>query len=386
MTKDNFSGTLRKIFCVALLLPASGLISGCKKNEPAAAAPPEVQVIAVEQRDVPVFRDWVGSLEGEVNATISAQVSGYLLTRNYQEGSLVTNGQVLFQIDDRTYKAALDQAMAKVGKSEMDVKRYTPLAASQAISQQELDDAIQQNLANEAAAEAARLNYQFCKIVSPIDGVAGLAQAQVGDLVGPGSGALTTVVQINPIRVYFSVSQQLLTKIQERMLAEGRKLRDDGGNYQGPPLELTLASGNIYPLKGKVKFANNQVDVKTGTVTVIGEFENPQGLLAPGMFVNVRALLDMDKGALLVPQSAVLNMQGRYLIAVVGADNKVSIRPVMAGETIGQQWVITGNVKPGDRVVAEGIQKIRAGMEVNPVPYTGDIAAIPSAQAEETKP
>jgi membrane fusion protein (multidrug efflux system) len=369
-----------------LLLALPALFSGCKKDEPAQAAPPEVQVVAVEQRDVPVYRDWVGSLAGEVNATISAQVGGYLLTRNYQEGSLVTNGQVLFQIDDRTYKAALDQAMAKVGKSEMDVQRYTPLAKTQAISQQELDDAVQQNLANVAAAESARLNYQFCKIISPIDGVAGLAQAQIGDLVGPGSGQLTTVAQVNPIRVYFSVSQQLLTKIQERMLADGKKLRDAAGNYQGPPLELTLASGHVYPLKGKVKFANNQVDVKTGTVTVIGEFENPQGLLAPGMFVNVRALLDTDKGALLVPQSAVLNMQGRYLIAVVGADNKVSIRPVMAGETIGQQWVITGNINPGDRVVAEGVQKIRDGMEVNPVPYAGDIAAVPAVQAEETKP
>jgi RND family efflux transporter MFP subunit len=369
-----------------LLLALLALFSGCKKDEPAQAAPPAVQVTIVEQRDVPVYHEWVGTLEGEVNATISAQVGGYLLTRNYQEGSLVTNGQVLFQIDDRTYKAALDQAMAKVGKSELDVKRYTPLAKSQAISQQELDDAVQQNLANEAAAEAARLNYQFCKILSPIDGVAGLAQAQVGDLVGPGSGALTTVAQVNPIRVYFSVSQQLLTQIQERRLAEGQKLRDEGGNYQGPPLELTLASGSIYPLKGKVRFANNQIDVKTGTVRVVGEFENPQGLLAPGMFVNVRALLDMDKGALLVPQSAVMNMQGRYLIAVVGDDNKVSIRPVMAGETVGQEWVVTGNIKAGDRVVAEGVQKVRDGSEVNPTQMAADTNEVPIVKMETAKP
>jgi membrane fusion protein (multidrug efflux system) len=369
-------------FSLALLLP----LFGCKKEPESAVAPPEVQVAAVEQRDVPVYRDWVGTLQGEVNATISAQVSGYLLTRNYEEGSLVTNGQVLFQIDDRTYKAALDQALAKLGKSEMDVKRYTPLAQTQAISQQELDDAIQANLANEAAAEAARLNYQFCKILSPVDGVAGLAQAQVGDLVGPGSGALTTVAQINPIRVYFSVSQQLLTRIQERMLAEGRKLRAESGEYQGPSLELTLASGVVYPLKGKVRFADNQVDVKTGTVRVVGEFENPEGLLVPGMFVNVRALLDTDKDALLVPQSALMDMQGSYLIAVVGEDNKVSIRPVMTGETVGQQWVITGNIKAGDRVVAEGVQKVRDGMEVNPTPFTGDIAVVPSNGAEGTKP
>jgi RND family efflux transporter MFP subunit len=372
---------------LVLLLPFFVALCGCKEKDQAhPAMPPEVQVVAVEQRDVPVYREWVGTLEGEVNATISAQVSGYLLTRNYQEGSLVTNGQVLFQIDDRTYKAALDQAMARLGKSELDVKRYTPLAATQAISQQELDDAIQANAANEAAAEATRLNYQFCKILSPMDGVAGLAQAQVGDLVGPGSGPLTTVVQINPIRVYFSVAQQLLTQIQERMLAEGQKLRDDGGNYQGPPLELTLASGAIYPLKGRVRFANNQVDVKTGTVRVVGEFENPQGLLAPGMFVRVRALLDTEKGALLVPQSAVVNMQGRYLVAIVGTDNKVSIRPVTAGETVGQQWVVQGNIKTGDRVIAEGVQKVREGVEVNPVPAAGKTDAAPAAEVEKTKP
>jgi RND family efflux transporter MFP subunit len=370
------------VLLLALMMP----LSGCKKSEEPSARPPEVQVVAVEQRDVPVYRDWVGTLEGEVNATISAQVSGYLISRNYEEGSIVTNGQVLFQIDDRTYKAALDQAMAKLGKSEMDVKRYTPLAATEAISQQELDDAIQANLANEAAAEAARLNYQFCTILSPVDGVAGLAQAQVGDLLGPGSGALTTVAQINPIRAYFAVSQQLMTEIQERMLAEGRKLRAENGEYQGPALELTLASGAVYPLKGRVRFANNQVDVKTGTVRVVGEFENPQGLLVPGMFVRVRALLSTDKGALLVPQSAVVDLQGRYLIAVVGEDNKVSIRPVMAGETIGQQWVIKGNVKAGDRVVAEGVQKVRDGAEVNPVPLGEKTAAVPMAQAGETKP
>jgi RND family efflux transporter MFP subunit len=375
-----------KISPPVLLLGFLTLFSGCKKNEPPAAKPPEVQVIAVEQRDVPVYRDWVGTLEGEVNATISAQVSGYLMTRNYEEGSTVTNGQVLFQIDDRTYMAALDQALAKLGKSELDVKRYTPLAQSQAISQQELDDAIQSNLANEAAVEAARLNYLFCKILSPINGVAGIAQAQVGDLLSPSSGALTTVVQMDPIRVYFSVSQQLFTQIQERMLADGRKLRGKNGEYEGPSLELTMASGAIYPLKGRVRFANNQVDVTTGTIRVVGEFSNPENLLAPGMFVRVRAMLEMDKGALLVPQAAVMDMQGHYLIAVVGADNKVSIRPVTAGETLGQQWVIKGNVQAGDRVIVEGVQKARDGAEVKPVLFVGDIADVPGTKAGKNQP
>ena len=208
----------------------------------------------------------------------------------------------------------------------------------------------------------------------------------MGDLVGPGTGQLTTVVKTDPIRVYFSVDQALLTKIQEAMLAEGKTLRGAAGEYQGPLLELILASGAAYPVKGQIRFANNQVDVKTGTITIVGEFPNPQGLLAPGMFVRVRALLTTQKDALLVPQAAVMDMQGRYLIAVVGADNKVSIRPVMTGERVGQQWVVQGNLKPGDRVVGIGIQKVRDGMEVNPVPFSGDMTAVPTPSTEEAKP
>ena len=376
-------------------------ISGCKKaEEPATAPPPTVQVATVEERDVPVYRDWVGTLEGNVNATISAQVSGYLITRNYQEGSIVTNGQVLFQIQPASFEAALAVARAKLaeaqahkGKTAMDVQRYTPLAKTQAISQQEYDDAVQQDLAADAQVQScqaqvqtAQLNLGFTTISSPVDGVAGLALAQIGDLVGPGSGQLTTVAQINPIRVYFSVAQTLVTQLQERALTEGRKLRTDDGSYQGPPLELTLASGAVYPLKGRVRFANNQVDVKTGTVRVVGEFSNPQGVLLPGMFVRVRALLDTLKGALLVPQSAVVNIQGRYLVAVVGEDNKVSIRPVQAGETIGSQWVIQGKVNAGDRVVAEGVQKVRDGAEVTPLPVVETTSEAPAAPAGETKP
>ena len=210
---------------LALLAAGTAITtSSCKKAGPV-PAPPTVEVVAVEQKDVPIYREWVGSLEGNVNATISAQVSGYLLRQDYTEGQPVKKGDVLFEIDDRTYQAALDQAQAKLGKSELDVQRYTPLAKTQAISQQELDDAIQANLANQAAVDAARLNVQFCKILSPVDGVAGLANAQIGDLLGPDSGPLTTVAQIDPIRAYFSVDQKLLTRIQERVLTEGKELR-----------------------------------------------------------------------------------------------------------------------------------------------------------------
>ncbi len=385
------------------ILPMLVSFSGCKeKPEARQAAPPEVEVVAIEQRDVPIYREWVGTLAGDVNATITAQVSGYLISRDYTEGSVVTNGQVLFQIDPAPFKATLDKAKAQVAQAQaqeekfaLDVKRYRPLAATEAISQQELDDAIQnektaqaQVEADQAAVEQAALNLGFTTIRSPLDGVAGLAKAQVGDLLGPSSGQLTTVTKVEPTRVYASVSQQVMTDVMERRLAEGKGTTRTG---EGPQLELVLASGSVYPLKGRLLFANNQVDVKTGTITVVGEFPNPQRLLVPGMFVRVRAILDTEKNALLVPQRAVTDMQGRYLIAVVDADNKVSIRPVTAGERFGPEWVITGNVKAGDRVVAEGIQKVREGAVVHPVPFVEKLAAAPAsapaaAQAEEKKP
>ncbi len=356
--------------------------SGCKdRAEAPKAGPPTVEVVAIEQKNVPIYRTWVGTLEGDVNATISAQVTGYLVSRDYQEGSVVTNGQVLFQIEKGPFQAALDNAKGQLGEAQaqqekyaLDVKRYTPLAKVQAISQQELDDAIQNEKTAQAkvdsakaAVETAALNLGFTTIRSPLDGVAGLARAQVGDLLSPSSGQLTTVTKVQPIRVYFSVSQALLTQMQQARLAKGETpLR---GNDDGPELELTLASGYVYPTKGRVRFANNQIDVKTGTISVVGEFANPQMLLVPGMFVTVKALMNIETNALVVPQRAVTDLQGKFLVAVVGADNKVSIRPVQPGERIGSNWVITGNLKAGDMLVAEGIQKVRDGAEVQPTPY-----------------
>lgn len=403
MTDTMIKNMFPRTAVALLLLPLLGPLSGCKEKEQAAPSkPPEVEVFTVEQKDVPIYRDWVGTLEGDVNATISAQVTGYLVSRNYTEGSVVTNGQVLFQIEQAPFQAALDKAKAQLAQAQaqqekfaLNVQRYRPLAAKEAISQQELDDAIQneksaaaQVEADKAAIEQAAVNLGFTTIRSPLDGVAGLAQAQVGDLLSPSSGLLTTVTKIEPIRVYFSVSQQLITEMQQKAIAEGKRLRSD--QLEGPVLELILASGYVYPEKGRVKFANNQVDVKTGTVRVVGEFPNPSQMLVPGMFVRVRALLDTEKNALLVPQRAVTDMQGRYLIAVVGADNKVSIRPVTAGERFGQNWVISGDVKAGERVVAEGIQKVREGAVVNPVPFkeaspTALTVPAPPAEKEEKK-
>jgi len=376
MTRFSVLAVPAAVLSLVLLI----LLSGCRKQDGAGASPPDVEVASIQQKDVPIYSEVVGTLQADVNATISAQVGGYLLRRDYDEGHLVKQGDLLFEIDDRTYQATLDQAQAKLRKTELDVQRYRPLAATEAISQQELDDAIQANLAAKAAADEARLNVQFCKITSPINGVAGLAQAQIGDLVGPNTGPLTTVVQTDPMRVHFSVSQEIMIQVAQRMLAAGQKLRS-GTN--GMPLELVLASGNPYPLKGQIRYADNQVDVRTGTIRIVGEFPNPNGLLVPGMFVRVRVLLDTDKDALLVPQQAVMDVQGRSLIAVVGADNHVSILPVQTGSRVGSQWVIRGNVKAGDRIVAEGIQKVRDGVVVNPLPWLDKTAADPAAPATE---
>jgi membrane fusion protein (multidrug efflux system) len=390
-----------RLLATVCLLALLGLLSGCRKAEGPASSPPSVEVVEVTQADVPIYRDWVGTLESEVNATISAQVSGYLLSRNYQEGSLVTNGQVLFQIDPATFKAALDQAesqlaedMATEEKHALTVKRYRPLVEKQAISQQELDDAVQDEKAAQAQADSAqaavqqaKLNLDFTSIRSPVDGIAGLAsaQAQVGDLVGPNSGLLTTVTTVDPIRSYSSVAQATMLRFMEQRLAQGHGARREG-SAEGIQLELILAENKVYPLKGRVRFANNQVDVKTGTIRVVGEFPNPQRLLVPGMFVRVRALLETLEGALLVPQRAVTDLQGRSLVALVGADSKVSIRPVQTVERSGPNWVIKGELKEGDRVVAEGVQKVRDGTLVTPVPFGAETAGIGASAAEKKKP
>ena len=371
---------LYAVLMCAPLLPLC--LSGCKDNKEAQAppTPAEVEFVTVEQKDVPIYMEWVGTLDGDVNATISAQVSGYLTNRAYSEGSSVTNSQVLFQIDSAPFdaasskaKAALAQAVAVKANSKLDVERYTPLAKTDAISQKELDNAIEADLAADAQIDGAKasvqqaeLNLGFTTIRSPIDGVAGLARAQVGDLVGPGTGALTTVSKINPIRAYFSLSEQLLYQVMARRVAAGAA----SGRGAALELQLVLAGGEVYPEKGHTRFSDNKVDVKTGTVQIVGEFPNPKSLLAPGMFARVRALVGVETNALLVPQRAVTEMQGRFLVAVVGAGNKVAVLPVSAGERVGSEWIIQSKeLKAGDHVVAEGVQKVRDGAVVNPRPF-----------------
>jgi membrane fusion protein (multidrug efflux system) len=380
---------------------------GCGKSEQPQARPPEVEVVQVEQKDVPIWNEWVGTLEGLVNAQIKPQVTGYLLRQTYQEGSFVRKGQLLFEIDPRTFQASLDQAKAQRAnaegqlaqaeanqvKAQLDVNRYTPLAKEQAVSQQDLDNAVQGNVAAQAQVraakaqidaaraqvDAAQLNLGFTRIVSLIDGIVGIAQAQIGDLVGPGS-LLTTVSTLDPIKVYFPVSERgYLDYMKENPDAAKRAAEE-----KRLALELVLADGSLYPNKGTFSFADRQVDVKTGTLRLQGLFPNPGNMLRPGQFARVRAITTTKKGALLIPQRAVTELQGGYQVAVVGKDNKVSIRPVKVGERVGSLWIVQEGLKPGERVVAEGIQKVHADMTVNPKPLKAmpEAKSAPAAKSE----
>lgn len=381
---------LRSAGALALLVAMCS--TGCGPKEQAAPPPPpDVGVVEVVQRNVPITKDWVATLDGFVNAEIHAQVSGYLLRQDYSNGSFVRKGAPLFQIEPKPFQAALDQAkgnlaaangvlqqaQAKLGKTEMDVTRYTPLAKQQAISQQELDDAVQANLAAKAevasakasieaakaAVDAAQLNLGFTRIVSPIDGVAAIATAQVGDLVGPQTPTLTTVSTVDPILANFTPSEQ------EYLGAIKFMGGSDAEMLRRLVFELTLADGSIYPEKGRLYSVDRQVDVRTGAVKMQAKFPNPGNVLRPGGFGRISTVTRVDEGALLVPQRAVSELQGGYLIAVVGDDNKVSMRPVKMGARTGTMWIVTDGLKLGERVIAEGGQKVRDGMVVNPKPF-----------------
>jgi membrane fusion protein (multidrug efflux system) len=394
----------RGIGLTIVIVAVSLVLAGCGKSEQPQARPPELEVVRVEQKDVPISKEWVGTLDGFVNAQIRPQVTGYLLRQTYQEGSFVKKGQLLFEIDPRTFRAALDQTKAQVAnaeqqlaqaeanqvKAQLDVNRYVPLAKEQAVTQQDLDNAVQANLAAQAQVRAAKaqidgakaqvaaaeLNLGFTKIVSLIDGIAGVAQAQIGDLVGP-TTLLTTVSTVDPIKVYFPVSERgYLDYVKENPDAAKRAEQE-----KRLALELILADGSLYPHKGSFSFADRQVDVKTGTLRLEGRFPNPGNILRPGQFARVRAITTTKKGALLVPQRAVTELQGGYQVAVVGNDNKVSIRPVKVGERVGAEWIVDEGLKPGERVVAEGIQRVKAGMTVSPKPFKAMTEAQPAPTA-----
>ncbi len=355
---------------------------GCGKREAGSApAPPDVLVTEAVQKDVPIYREWVGTTTGYVDAQIRARVQGYLLSRHYTEGSVVKAGALLFQIDPRPYQAALDQAVgefqraeAAYKKTQLDVARNTPLAKEGAISQKELDDSVQANAANQASVVAARanvekakLNLDWTRVTSPIEGVAGIATAQIGELISE-STVMTTVSQVDPLRVMFPISEREYLEFSEQIERIEKATANPRADPRRGRLELILADERLYPHRGKVAIANRQVDVKTGTITIVSYFPNPGNVLRPGQFAKVRAPIETRKGALLVPQRAVQELQGTYQVAVVGADNKVAIRTVKPGTRIGSLWLIKEGLKPGEKVVAEGLLKVKEGMVVNPKP------------------
>src|SRR3989440_891256 len=447
---------------IPTLIVAIGIVVGVvvvavRSDKPALAAPRplDVEVIRVEQKDVPVYSEWIGTTEGIVNADIKAEVTGYLLKQDYKEGSLVKKGQLLFEIDPRPFQAALDQARGQVAqfqgqleqatsqlsqaeaqvsqansqllqtqaqlaqaqanqvKTQLDVNKYEPLAEQKAVTQQDLDNAVQVNVgakaqvqAANAGVEAARaqlrvanaqigtaraaiatakgqienaqaavrtaeLNLGFTRIVSPIDGIAGIAQAQVGNLISTTSSPLTTVSTVDPIKVYFTLNEREYLNFTKRNLIDAQQ----GASVAQLELELILADGTRYPNKGSFFFADRQVDPKTGAIRLAGVFQNPGNVLRPGQYGRVRAVTSTEEEALLVPQRAVAELQGSYQVAVMGRDNKIEIRTVKVGERADTMWVIEDGLKQGETVVAEGTQKVRPGVVVNPIPYAGTAAA-----------
>jgi len=381
-----FKACLFVLFCLTMLN-----MLACEKKKTEAPSPPIVEVVSVDQKDVPIYKEWVGALDGYVNAVIRAQVTGYLIKQNYQEGDLVKNGQVLFEIDPRTFQASLDQAKAQLSQqkarhdtTKANLARIRPLAEKNAVSQKDLDDAVGAELstrssveAAQAAVENAQLNLGFTKITSPVDGVAGLAKAQLGNLVGPSSQTeLTTVSALNPIKAYINISEQEYLNFN----ATNR------GNAGKIPLELILANGSVYPHKGQFSLADRQVDPTTGTLKVVALFANQNNLLRPGQYGKVRAIMGIRKDALLVPQRSVAEMQGKYLVAVVKSDNTADIRPVKVAEQVGTDWVITEGLKPGEKIIVEGIQKVKPGSPVNPQPYDPEAQAKKDAAAAQAKP
>jgi membrane fusion protein, multidrug efflux system len=369
------------------------LCSGCKEQKPPGMTPPTVEVVEVVQQDVPVIAEWVATADGYVNAQIKPQVTGYLMRQVYTEGALVKEGDLLFEIDPREFKSTVDQsagqleqALAQYAKTQLDVERYTPLAKENAISQQELDNAIAANLAAKAqvdslkaALENAKLNLSFTKVISPVEGIAGLAQAQVGDLVGPAlSSLLTTVSTVNPIKIYFTASEQEYI----RFMRENPDPKERRAKEADIQWKLTLADGSIFPHTGKFIFADRQVDVRTGAIRLATEFPNPGNFLRPGQFGRISAEMGRLEGALLVPQRAVTELQGSYQVAVVGTDNKVDIRSVNVGQRYGSLWVIVNGLKLGERVIAEGTQKARQGMPVTPKTAAVEPSTNPPSQPD----
>ncbi|OQW64861.1 MAG: hypothetical protein BVN29_11365 [Nitrospira sp. ST-bin5] len=391
---------IRPAICWLGLL-ALTLLVGCRGEAGSTPAPvaPEVEVVQVVQRDVPVYREWIGTTEGMVNAQIRAQVTGYLLRRTYTEGDFVKQGDLLFEIDPRRFLAAVDQAKgdlakakAHMVKAELDVKRDRPLAKSGGVSQKELDDSVQAYeeakasvLSARAGLESAEINLGFTRITAPIDGVVGVAKAQIGNLVGP-NDELTAMSTLDPIRVYVPISEQEYLQFADRIQhAYDIKFTDP----DSPNLELILADGSRYPHTGKFFLADRQVDVSTGTIRVAGLFPNPGNRLRPGQYAKMRTAVRTAQGALLVPQRAVMELQGTSQVAVVKPDGTAELRPVKVGDRIGSLWIVEQGIGKDEHVITVGLQKVKAGLTVNakmtqPEPNGNETA--PAASPSPSKP
>jgi membrane fusion protein (multidrug efflux system) len=366
-----------RVAAVSLLAALAWACSTGKAAPP--PAPATVAVVDVVKQDVPLRTEWVTTLDGYVNARIRPQVSGYLVKQNYLEGSYVKKDDALFEIDPRPFQATYDQAraqlaqaVAQLGRATRDVERDIPLAQARAIPRSQLDTDTQVKLAAaasvdsaKAAVKTAQLNLGFTKVRSLTDGIAGIALGQLGDLVGP-STLLTSVSRLDPIKAYVAISER---EYLQFVGGVGGEVAARPFPNADTPLELILAGGAVYPHPGKFVFGDREVDPATGTIRVAAAFPNPGNILRPGQFGRVRATLAVKEGALVVPQRAVTELQGSYQVAVVGNDNKVAIRAVKVGARVGSLWVIENGVAAGDKVVAEGIQKVRDGLSVNPVPF-----------------
>jgi membrane fusion protein, multidrug efflux system len=371
MTHQRLSTAAGSLTVLILILFAAGC---SRKSAPAAPNAPEVLVTTVTPRDVPRVLERVATLDGFINANINAQVTGYLISRDYKEGSLLKKGDLLFQIDPRPFQAALDQAKANLAKAQAsqakadaDEKRAIELFNNKVTSPQERDTALQaaaaaraDTQADQAAVEQADLNLAYTRVIAPIDGITGIANAQVGDLVSPTSGALTTISQIDPIKAVVTVGEGPFTDFLSRHPDADERQR----YINSLEFELILGNGSLYPPKGKFYALDRSLDVRTGSIRYEVTFPNSENMLRPGQFGKVRFVADMKKGALVIPQEAVTELQGNYQVAVVDNDNKVSIRPVKMGERIGALWEVTDGLKPGERVIVEGVQKARDGAAV----------------------
>jgi RND family efflux transporter MFP subunit len=372
---------MKRLIPVAALLIAVSFSAGCsRKPAQTAPPPPEVLVTTVQPRDVPRVLERVATLDGFINANINAQVQGYIISRDYQEGSVVKKGDLLFQIDPRPFGAALAQAKGTLAKdqanqikAEADKKRAIDLFNKKVISDQERDTAVAAadsttaNVeADEAAVKQAEINLGYTKITAPIDGVTGFANNQVGDLVGPSTGPLTTMSQIDPIKAVVTAGEGPFTDFVSRH----PDATERQAYIKSLDFELILGNGEVYPHKGKFYALDRSLDVKTGSIRYYVTFPNPGNILRPGQFGNVRFVADMKKGAMVIPQEAVNELQGSYQVAVVDENNKVSIRPVKMGERIGAMWEVTEGLKPGDKVIVQGIQKAREGALVTVKEWT----------------